>query len=444
MNEYDTDRLLNLAAMASDIAVREGAEQADVFAGNGRGTTVDLEKSAIKSSDVKIGGSISVRAFYRGGVGYSSTDRLDDASVVEAAKSAAQLAKLAEPDPDFVSLPGPAEYDDVPGLFDPKVADMGVSDVIGMCIENIDGAKAVTGEANVSGGASVSSRSWALANSLGVRAAGRSSSISLYTMVIIKHGDDVGTFYDFDQARLLSDFDPSGVGKSAAETALKFLGSRKIETGDMPVVLGPFAGISVFGAITSAANAEDIQRGRSFLIGKKGQKIGSDIIRIIDDPFIPGGLSSRRCDAEGVPSQRTMVVEGGVLVTYLHNSYTANKAKEPNTGHGTRGGISPTNLVPKLGEKSSQEIIKEVERGLYINQGSLSPNRITGEVSASVDFGFVIENGELVYPVKNTMVGGNFLEMLNNLDAVSSDYRYEPGLILPTVRIVNASVAGGK
>lgn len=444
MQEYNTDKLLGLAAMASDIAVREGADQSDCMVGAGQSTSVDVEKSAIKSSDVRIGGSISVRAFYRGGVGYASTDKLDETSVIETATAAAQLARLAEPDPDFVSLPGAAEYEEIPGLFDPNVAGMDVAKVIKMSIDNIDNAKAVAGDANVSGGSSVSSRSWALANSLGVRASGRSSSIGIYTMVIVRKGDDVGTFYDFDNARQLSEFDPNGLGKSAAETALKFLGSRKVETMVVPVVLGPLAGISIFSSIASAANAEDIQRGRSFLIGKRGEQIGSDIIRIIDDPFIPGGLSSRKCDGEGVASQRTMIIEGGVLQTYLHNSYTANKAKERNTGHGTRGGISPTNLVPMLGEKTAKEIIGEIDHGLYINEGGIQPNRITGEVSASVDFGFVIENGELAYPVKNTMVGGNFLEMLNNVDEVSVDYRYEPGTILPTVRIQSVSVAGGK
>lgn len=444
MYKCDQDSLANLLQKACDIAVREGAEQADAWASCGKGTSVAVEKSSIKSSDVRTGGSVSIRAFYHGGAGYASTDRVDEAGVLKAARSAARLSKLAEPDPDFVSLPTLKDCPSVAGLADPKLADYGIRDIIIACIGNIDGAKDVTSEAIVSGGASVCYTTWAIANSLGVAQSGKNSSISIYTMVIVKRGDDVGAFYDFDEARMLSDFDPNGLGRTAAQTALRFLGSRKIETKIMPVVLGPLAGVSIFGGIADGADAENIQRNRSFLIGKRGRKIGSDILTIVDDPLIQGGMSSRECDAEGFPSQRTVIVENGVLQSHLHNSYTANKAWEPNTGHATRGGISATNIVPQLGRKTSAEIISEIDEGLYINEGGIEPNQVTGEVSASVDFGFKIEKGEIAYPVSNTMVGGSFLEMLSRIDAISSDYRSEPGTIMPTIRIQAASVAGGK
>ena len=441
---YEPEKLLDLAHKACEAAVREGAEQAETWAGAGKSTSVVLEKSAIKSSDVRTSGSIAVRAYFRGGVGYASTDKLDEDAILGTARSAAQLAKLAEPDPDFISLPGPGSYPSVAGLFDPKIAEMDVRDIINSCIAQLDAAKDVTAEANVSGGASVAWSNWAVANSLGVGASGKNSFLGMFTMVIVRRGDDVGTFYDFDQARLLSDFDPSGLGKSAAEMALRFLGARKIETKVMPVVLGPLAGLSVFYEVARSANAEDVQRNRSFLIGMRGEKIGSDVLTLVDDPLIPGGLSSRECDAEGFPSRRTPIMEGGVLLTYLHNSYTANKAKEPNTGHAGRGGIGPTNIVPKLGAKTGDQIISEIDEGLYVNEGGIHANPVTGEVSASVDFGFKIEKGELAYPVQNTMIGGNFLDMLANIDAISSDYRSEPGLIMPTIRIQGVSVAGGK
>jgi len=155
-------------------------------------------------------------------------------------------------------------------------------------------------------------------------------------------------------------------------------------------------------------------------------------------------MASSPFDGEGFPHKPLVVVENGILKSYLHNSYTANKAKEPNTGHSTRGGISPTNIRPKLGDKTSEQIINQTKEGLYINMGSISPNPVTGEISATVDFGFKIENGELAYPVKNTMIGVNMLELLKNIDAISSDYREEPGTIMPTVRAQNIKVAGGK
>ena len=99
--------------------------------------------------------------------------------------------------------------------------------------------------------------------------------------------------------------------------------------------------------------------------------------------------------------------------------------------------------MPALGTIPARDIIAQVDRGLYINMGSLSPDGTTGEVSASVDFGFLIENGEITRGVQSTMIGMNGFEMLANIDAVSSDARVEPGMLMPTIRIHDVRVAGG-
>jgi PmbA protein len=244
---------------------------------------------------------------------------------------------------------------------------------------------------------------------------------------------------------MLSDFEPEGIGVKAAAQAVKFLGARKMETRRVPIILGPLASSSIFDSIASSADAEGVQRGRSFMIGKLGEKIGSDMLTITDEPLIPRGLGSRAYDPEGFPCRPLAIMENGVLKTYIYGSYTSGKAKVPNTGHGSRGGgASPSNVIPKLGNMTSDEIIKSTKEGLYINIGGISPNASTGDVSASVDFGFKIKNGELAYPVSSSLVGGSFLDMIKNIDAISSDYRAEPGAIMPTVRIQDVMVAGGR
>lgn len=440
------ETLLNLAEAACDAAVSNGAEFADVSVGYGNNLGVDLESNAIKSCDARQGGGISVRAIYKGGTGWSSADKLTTDSAAEAGKNAAKLARLAEPDPDFISLPAPVDsYPQVTGLSDPRIREMDIKQLIECGLSNMDGAIAVCPAATVQGGFSARFGLSALVNSLGVSLTNEGSSISGYIMVIVREGDDVGSFYDFDAARVLDDFDSADVGAKAAKEAMRFLGARKIETKRMPVILGPLASSSIFESVVGNADAEGIQRNRSFMIGKLGQKIGSDVLTITDEPLIPRGLGSRGWDSEGTPSQPLLVMENGVLKSYLYSSYTAGKAGAKTTGHGTRGGgASSSNIIPKLGTMTGDEIIKDTKEGLYINMGGLSPNGTTGDVSSSVDFGFKIENGELAYPVMNAMVGGNFLEMLANIDQVSSDYRAEPGMIMPTVRILDCLVAGGK
>lgn len=213
----------------------------------------------------------------------------------------------------------------------------------------------------------------------------------------------------------------------------------------MAIVLGPLASYSFLRSIAASTNAESIQRRRSYMVGRRGTRVGSSLLTMSDDGLIPRGLFSAHHDGEGAPRQQVTLFEEGVFRSYLHNSYTAGKANEPNTGHGGRtGGISPTNLVVQLGDRTAEEIIAETEEGVYINMGSITPDPASGDISASVDFGFKIENGKLTLPVVNTMVSGNVFEFLENLDAISSDYREEPGNKLPTIRIRDAQVAGSE
>ena len=442
----DTDSLKKIAQAACDAAISNGAEFADVSANYAKDLSIDLESNAIKSCDAKLGGGVSVRAIYKGGTGWSSSDKLNLEDAAEAGKNAARLAKLAEPDPDFISLPALAEtYPCVEGLVDPAIAELDIKDIIKYSLDNIDSALSVCSDAIVGGGFSADYSTTALINSLGVSLIKIGSYIGGHIMVVIKRGDDVGSFYDFDAARVMADFDPEEIGAKAAQQALKFLGARKVETGRMSVILGPLASRSIFSGIVNNADAESIQRGRSFMAGKLGEKIASDVLTLTDNPLIPRGLSSRAFDSEGFPSKPLVVMENGVLKSYLYGSYTSGKAKVPNTGHGTRGGgATSSNIVPKLGEMTAEEIIKSTKEGIYINMGRISPNDTTGDVSNAIDFGFKIENGELTYPVSSAMVGGKFFDMLKNIDAISSDYREEPGMIMPTLRIQDVLVAGGK
>jgi len=439
------ENLLEIAHLACDVAKREGAEFVDVVASRSKNTRVELEKGAIKSTDALWNFGVSIRAFVKGGLGSSSNSgSFVESDIIRVAKHATELAKAAEPDPDFVSLPAPAMYQEVSGLYDEKIAQLSVKQIIEYATSNIDSALSVKKDAIISGGSSAGFGESALVNSLGVESVEKYSYVGASISATVKQGDDVGVYFDSNNARVLSDFKPEGIGAKATERAIKFLGAQHIETKVMPVVFGPFASTDLFYSLCYNANAEDIQRKRSYLIDMKGELVASELVTLLDDPLYPHGMSSQRHDGDGYPSKPLIVVERGVLKSYLHNSYTANKALEENTGHSTRGGISPTNIRPSLGKLTAAEIIQDTKEGLYINMGSLSPNSVTGELSATVDFGFKIENGKLVYPVKSCLIGANMIELMKSIDAISKDYREEPGIIMPTIRAQDVQVAGGK
>jgi len=191
-----------------------------------------------------------------------------------------------------------------------------------------------------------------------------------------------------------------------------------------------------------------VQRRRSFLIGHEGAPIAADCLTVREVPFWPAGISSSSHDAEGVAKQEMLLLDRGLLPAYLHNSYTANKAGVPNNAHAVRGGygggvgIGVSNLQIALGDRPEAELIADLDDGLYINFAGLAPNPTSGEVSATIDFGFRIIKGELAYPVKMAMVGSDAFTLLGAIDAVSSDYREEPGTIIPSLRLHGIQVAG--
>jgi len=437
---------LEFAQRIVEAAKKVGADFADAAIGEGRHISVEVEAGSIRSTEAARTDALLVRAFVNGGNGTVSISgfQSDGAAPEEIAKVAVDMAKSADPDPDFVSLPSFEPFAELPGLYDEKLAQYAPADAVKAVGAAVDAAKAVDGDAIVMADISVSAGTGAIANSLGVALERRKSSIDHGVFVVIRRGDDTGAFYDFDAGNMLADVDLAPVATSAAKGALAFLGARKIETKAMPVILGPLSTYSFLKTIASATNAESIQRKRSYLADKLGQVLGSQAFTLSDNGLVPGGLASGTHDGEGARRKEVRMFDEGRFVAMLHNSYTANKAKEPNTGHATRGGgIAPTNTFIRLGKKTAAEIISEVKEGLYINMGSLAIHSTSGDISTSVDFGYKIENGRLAYPVANAMVAGHIFDLLKAIDAVSKDYRTEPGTIMPTVRIAHLDVSGG-
>jgi PmbA protein len=437
--------LLELARKACQVALQHGAQFADVELTSGRSISINVEKNGIHDSSEKNYTGVSVRSILKGATGFSHSSGLSVDDVLETAKRSADAAKLAQPDPDFVTLPEPSEYQQVSGLYDGKIALMSAGDLIQLFVEEIDAARKVFSEVGVQGGVRLGVSERVLVNSLGIGTKDRKTDLGFHIFCIVKEGDDVGSFYDFDIARMEKDFHPQGLGTKVCEEAVGFLGSKSVKSACLPVVFGPLVTSGLFHAICASAGAEAIQRKRSYFVGKKGQRISSKLLTLRDDAYIPKGMASGCWDGEGAVRKKVTVVEEGVLVNHLHSCYTAHKAGEENTGHGNRwGGVAPTNVIPELGTFTASEIIGDTKEGIYVNMGSVTPHPVNGEISAMIDFGYKIENGELAYPLRNTMLGINVFDLLNNLDAISSDYREEPGMIMPTIRVQNVKVAGAE
>ncbi|MFA6448042.1 MAG: TldD/PmbA family protein [bacterium] len=449
----DIEKLLKLSREACASAASAGAQDADAIVVDGRSVSVEIEKNSISSCDVEYDAGYGARAFHHGGVGFSRGRGLDASDAKAAGTDAAAMSREAQPDPDFIALPQPPgaanAYAQIGGMFDEKVEQVELPAVIEWGLRCVEAARAIEPDVLVKCGAGATALGYALANTRGIASAERATFVSFYVFSVVRRGDDVGSFYDYTQGRRLEDLKtPEEVAREATERAVSFLGARKIESGKFPTLLGPLAAGSFIRSVIGPSSAEEIQRGRSYLAEKRGSSIASERLTVTEDPLLDAGLYSSAFDGEGVPRRRSNLIDKGVLTSYLHNSYTANKAKEENNGHAARGsynsdvGISASNLTVTPGGKTEAELIRGISDGLYIYAASLSPNSVTGQISGTVDHGYRIINGEFAYPVQNVMLGGDVFEFLNSIEEITSDFRVERGNNMPSILLGGVTVAG--
>jgi PmbA protein len=251
----------------------------------------------------------------------------------------------------------------------------------------------------------------------------------------------------------MADLDsPESVGKEAARRALRRLGARKVPTQRVPIVFAPEVARSLIGSVFEAASGDAIWRHASYLAGKLGTQIAAPSLTIVDDnamllPNGAGGFGSSPFDGEGLPSRRTIIVQNGVLQTWLLNTYTARKLGMKSTHNASRGlagtpGIGCGNLYLEPGTLTPDQIIDEVQAGLYVTGlMGFGTNTVTGDYSRGAT-GLWIENGQLTHAVEEVTIAGNLAEMLMNVTAIGNDLVFRGSVASPTFRIDGMTLAG--
>ena len=288
-----------------------------------------------------------------------------------------------------------------------------------------------------------------LANSLGFVGEYRRSYCSVSAVPIAQaNGSAMQRDYWYSTSRTLQKLEsPEAVGRKAAERTLRRLGARKVATQKVPIVFDPMVSRSLIDHVFDAANGDAVYRHASYLAGKLGEKIAGDNITIIDDGTMTGRFGSSPFDGEGVPTRRTVVVERGVLKSYLLNTYTARKLKLQTTGNAARGltgnpGIGSGNFYLEPGQNTPQEMIADIKSGLYVTEFlGFGVNLVTGDFSRGAS-GLWIENGELTFPVEEITVAGNLKEMFRNVSLIGNDLEFRSSIAAPTLRIEGMTVAG--
>ncbi len=252
----------------------------------------------------------------------------------------------------------------------------------------------------------------------------------------------------YDVQRKFAKLDsPEAVGLEAARRTIRKLGAKKVATQRVPVVFDSETAGSLMGNLCSAVSGYSIYKGASFLAGQLDKPLAPEYVTVYDDGRVVGGLGSRPFDGEGLPTRKTIVVERGVLKSYLLDTYSGRKLGLPSTGNASRSvgenpSVGPTNFYLAPGTKTSQDIIKTVKQGLYVTDLiGFGINMVTGDYSRGAS-GFWIEGGELAYPVEEITIAGNLKEMFAGIEMIGSDLVFRGRIASPTVKIAEMMVAG--
>lgn len=292
----------------------------------------------------------------------------------------------------------------------------------------------------------------------------------IYTLAVIQvvatDGDVLQTGYEpvggFIGFELFDEVSLEGLAVKAAEKAVRMLSARKASGGRMPVVISSEAGgTMIHEAIGHGLEADLIQQGLSVYADKIGKSVASPIITVVDDSTISQKRGSFRFDDEGVPSQKTVLVENGVLKNYMYDMITSRKDRTHSTGNGRRESYRHrpiprmTNTFIAPGNSSPHEIIRSVDKGLFVKKmGGGQVNTATGEFLFEVSEGYTIEKGNLAEPLRGATLIGNGPDVLMSIDMVGNDLGFSIGTCgkdmqgvpvsdaMPTVRIPEIVVGG--
>jgi PmbA protein len=442
----------DIAARVVRLAMERGATDAECTISEGEEFTAQVRMRSLETLKEAGSRGAGLRVLVGKRSGSSYTSDLSEEGLQYLVASALEIAAISTEDPS-AGMPDTEELGSLPGdlaLYSDDIATLETTWKIHQAMDGEEAALAADARIVNSEGASFDSYtgSRAFANSRGFSGAYRMASCSLSVTPVARQNGKLERDNWYTLARTARALEPAAdVGRRAAERTLRRLGARKVATTRVPVVFDPEVARSLLGHVFEAVSGDSVWRHASFLAGKLGQRIAPAHVTIVDDGTIPGLFGTSPFDDEGVPSRRTVVVDRGVLKSWLLNSYTARKLGLKTTGNAARGltrnaGVGRGNFFLEAGEAAPAELLRGVRRGLYvtelIGQGA---NVVNGDYSRGAA-GLWIENGEFAYPVSEITIASNLQRMLAGISAVASHLRFRGSTASPTLVIEEMTVSG--
>jgi len=447
------EEMLSSAEDAVSFALKKGADEAEAFAYQGLTANVTIERGQIARSSRIIDRGLGVRVIIDKAVGFSYTNMMESkAAIEETVIKALSSARASKPDEGWRGLPFKKPFASVENTYDSNIVDLRSEDLVKIASVMLDAAEKKDKRVfPIEGGAGASYLSQAIANSNGIVSFDHGTIIECSLATIAREGSEVTPVcFEFSAERSYN-IDPEWVGEEAARLAVSALKAKKIETKSTSVIFTQFTLQQLlYYTLINAVKADYVQRNQSAFKGKIGETVASKIVTIYDDGLFNSGLRTWKFDGEGVPQQKTLIIENGVLRNFIYDNYTAKKEGKESTGNAIRAGylstpnVDATNFHLMAGSKSPEELIGEVDEGLlvYYLQGAHSSNPASGEFSVVVTPAWRIRNGEIAYATKGVMLAGNVFHVLKSISALANNERKIGQLVAPWVLVENVKVVG--
>ncbi|HEX2928298.1 MAG TPA: TldD/PmbA family protein [Candidatus Binatia bacterium] len=449
------DRLELSQELARDVlgmAKAKGASQGDVVMAESDSFFVTVRMGEVEKISQAGEKRLGLRLFFGNSSASASTSDISRNSIEKLVDDTAKMAKVTAQDPQAGLPDAEGLARDLPqlDLIDEAGRAVSVDEKIQIALETEKNALAYDPRITNSEGAEFSNQFGRViyASSHGFSGEYSGSTFGHSVSPVAAQNGSMQRDYWYSSNRKFSKLETSNsVGETAAQRVLRRLGGRKIKTCEVPIVFDPEMAASLLRNLASGLSGYSLYKGASFLMGKLGTKIGSDLLTVIDDGTISGALGSRPFDGEGLPTRKKTVVENGELKSYLLDTYSGKKLAMASTGNASRSvgespGVSPANFYLVPGKDSPESIIRSVKSGLYVTEMiGFGVNMLTGDYSRGAA-GLWIENGELAYPVEEITIAGNLKEMFQNIDSVGSDLEMRGRISSPTIKISRMTVAG--
>ncbi len=447
----DAPNLENLSGKLLDAAKQAGAESADAILISGDSISIEVLEGKLEHAERAEGIDVGLRVLIGQKQANIASSDIRDATFQTMAERAVAMAKVAPDDP-YCGLAAPDQL-----ATDWDLAALDMSDdtqspepaqLQDMALEAEAAALKVKGVSKVqASGSGWSGNDVWLAASNGFSAGYRRTSWSTSCVAITGEGLGMERDYFGDGRTHFEDLmSPTEIGRIAGERTAERNGATRPPTGTYPILIDERVSSSIIGHLTSAINGSAIARGSSWLKDALGTQVLPAHMSLTEDPHRSRTSGSRPFDAEGLPMQKRAIIQDGVLTGWTLDLATGRKLGMPSTGNAARGASSPPapsigNLELTQGDKSLEELLKDMGTGLWITSfigSTISPT--TGDYSRGAS-GFWVENGEVTGPVNECTVAGNLRDMLMRI-IPANDARTHLSRVIPSLLIEDMTIAG--